>query len=181
MLQEERMPWSEDTFRMLYKRYYKALTMYALNYVEDKTVAEDLVQDVFFSILEKERTFVNNNSIHVYLYTSVHHRALNYNKHREVEIRHFKAVSEKDFDIEEDEVYIKEEIYRQLFEAIDQLPARQREIFVSVMEGKKNQEIAGALGISIFTVKVQRQRAMQTLRKRLTDNQWLLLMSILSM
>ena len=47
------------------------------------------------------------------------------------------------------------------------------------MEGKNNQEIAEALGISVFTVKVQRQRAMHTLRNKLTDNQWLLLMDIL--
>ena len=179
LTQEERMPWDEDTFRMLYKRYYKALTMYALNYVEDMTIAEDLVQDIFFSILEKKTSFVNTHTMHVYLYTGVRNRALNYRKHREVELRHFKAMSESDYDMDNDETYVREDIYRQLFEAIDRLPSRQREIFVSVMEGKKNQEIAEALGISVFTVKVQRQRAMHTLRNKLTDNQWLLLMDIL--
>ena len=96
-----------------------------------------------------------------------------------MELRHFKAMSESDYDMDNDETYVREDIYRQLFEAIDRLPSRQREIFVSVMEGKKNQEIAEALGISVFTVKVQRQRAMHTLRNKLTDTQWLLLMDIL--
>ncbi len=179
LTQEERLPWSEDSFRMLYKRYYKALTMYALNLIEDMTIAEDLVQDVFFTILEKEVTFINEKTLHVYLYTSVHHRALNYNKHREVEIRHIKILSENDFDIEEDEIYAREDIYRQLFEAIDQLPVRQREVFISAMEGKKNREIAEALGISIFTVKVQKQKALKSLRKKLSDKQWLLLMNFM--
>ena len=83
------------------------------------------------------------------------------------------------YDMDNDEVYVREDIYRQLFEAIDNLPPRQREIFMSVMEGKKNKEIAEALGISVFTVKVQRQRAMHTLRNKLTDKQWLLLMNFL--
>ncbi|MBO5601359.1 MAG: RNA polymerase sigma-70 factor [Prevotella sp.] len=177
LTQEERLPWSEDSFRMLYKRYYKALTMYALNLIEDMTIAEDLVQDVFFTILEKEVTFINEKTLHVYLYTSVHHRALNYYKHREVEIRHSKILSENDYDIEEDEIYAREDIYRQLFEAIDQLPVRQREVFISAMEGKKNREIAEALGISIFTVKVQKQKALKSLRKKLSDKQWLFLMN----
>ena len=179
LTQEERLPWNEDSFRMLYKRYYKALTMYALNLIEDMTIAEDLVQDVFFTILEKEVTFINEKTLHVYLYTSVHHRALNYNKHREVEIRHSKILSENDFDIEEDETYAREDIYRQLFETIDQLPVRQREVFISAMEGKKNREIAEALGISIFTVKVQKQKALKSLRKKLSDKQWLFLMNFM--
>lgn len=179
LTQEERMPWDEDTFRMLYKRYYKALSMYALNYVEDMTIAEDIVQDIFFSIVEKKTTFVNTNTMHVYLYTGVRNRSLNYMKHRKVELRHFRAMSETDYDMDNDEVYVREDIYRQLFEAIDNLPPRQREIFTSVMEGKKNKEIAEALGISVFTVKVQRQRAMHTLRNKLTDKQWLLLMNFL--
>ncbi|MBR1401697.1 MAG: RNA polymerase sigma-70 factor [Prevotella sp.] len=181
LTREERLSWNEDSFRMLYKMYYKALTMYALNFVEDKDVAEDIVQDMFFSILDKKTTFANKNTLHVYLYTGVRNRSLNYKKHREVEKRNLMMITDAGEDVTDDEVYAREDIYRQLFEAIDCLPARQREVFLLAMEGKKNQEVAERLGISIFTVKVQRQRAMQTLRKRLTDKQWLLLLNFFVM
>ena len=61
----------------------------------------------------------------------------------------------------------EEEVYRLLFKSIDQLPPRCREIFVLQMEGKKNEEIAQTLGLSIETVKTQKKRAVQAIKKRM--------------
>ena len=60
--------------------------------------------------------------------------------------------------------YQKEEIYRQLYLAIDRLPKKCREIFLMYMDGKKNEEIAQILSISIETVKTQKKRAMRFLK-----------------
>ena len=65
------------------------------------------------------------------------------------------------------DVFNKEEIYRQLFLAIDKLPPRQREVFLLCMEGKKNKEIAELLQISAETVKMQKRRAISRLREQL--------------
>ena len=65
------------------------------------------------------------------------------------------------------DVFNKEDIYRQLFLAIDKLPPRQREIFLLCMDGKKNREIAEKLQISAETVKVQKRRAINHLREQL--------------
>ena len=65
------------------------------------------------------------------------------------------------------DVFNKEEIYRQLFLAIDKLPPRQREVFLLCMEGKKNKEIAEQLQISAETVKMQKRRAIGRLREQL--------------
>ena len=74
----------------------------------------------------------------------------------------------------------KEEIYNQLFAAIDRLPERQREVLLLTMEKRKVKEIAEALQISANSVKKQKQRALDTLRDMLTDTQMLLLLQMLS-
>ena len=73
----------------------------------------------------------------------------------------------------------REEVYRQLFETIDALPERCREVFLMYMEGKKNEEVATALHVSIETVKTQKKRAMSILRKKLGGYQFLLLQLLL--
>ena len=54
-----------------------------------------------------------------------------------------------------------------LFELIDKLPLRCREIFLLYMEGKRNEEIAGMLSLSVETVKTQKKRAMAFIRENL--------------
>lgn len=61
---------------------------------------------------------------------------------------------------------MREELYRQLFEAIDELPARCREVFLMHLEGKGNEDIARELALSVLTVKTQKRRAMAYLRGR---------------
>ena len=80
---------------------------------------------------------------------------------------------------EDEEGFFSEEVYRQLFETIDALPERCREVFLMYMEGRKNEEVATALHVSIETVKTQKKRAMSILRKKLGAYQFLLLQLLL--
>ncbi|MBO5633038.1 MAG: hypothetical protein J5965_28605, partial [Aeriscardovia sp.] len=61
----------------------------------------------------------------------------------------------------------------------DRLPERQREVLLLTMEKRKVKEIAELMSISINSVKTQKQRAMETLRKTLNNTQWLLLLQMI--
>lgn len=67
---------------------------------------------------------------------------------------------------EEDELN-REEEYQKLFSLIDELPEQCRKVFLMALDGKKNKEIADALQISVVTVKTQKMRAMQKIKKHL--------------
>ena len=67
-----------------------------------------------------------------------------------------------DEELDEEELD-REEEYRHLFQAIDKLPSRCREIFLLSLEGKKNKEIAEMLQIE--TIKTQKIRAINRLKK----------------
>ena len=58
------------------------------------------------------------------------------------------------------------------------MPPRQREVFLMVMEGKKNREIAQALDMAGETVRTNKKRAMAFLKKKL-DNETLALLFVL--
>ena len=56
----------------------------------------------------------------------------------------------------------KEEIYRELYIAIDKLPGREREVLLLALEGKSNQEIAEQLELSVLTIKTHKKNAYNT-------------------
>ena len=98
----------------------------------------------------------------------MHNSALNHLRHQTVRNNYRQSIIDnlQEFMLVDDtsDIFNKEEIYRQLFAAIDELPPRQKEVFLLCMEGKKNKEIAEQLDISAETVKVQKRRAIAQLR-----------------
>ena len=69
-----------------------------------------------------------------------------------------------------DRSIVRAEIIRMVREAIDSLPPRYRQVFrMAYIDKMDSGEIAEALGISINTVKVIRQRAKNRMREMLSD------------
>ncbi|MDR1719536.1 MAG: RNA polymerase sigma-70 factor [Dysgonamonadaceae bacterium] len=158
-----------EAYRTLYDDYYAALVVYVSSITGSDEAAEDIVQELFVSIWEKQVVFTSYPAFKSYLYRFVKNAAFDYLRHQDVENRYAGYITDESSDEEvfdETEMH-REEEYRLLFKAIDELPARCREIFLMSLEGKKNREIAVELQISIDTVKTQKLRAMRHLRQRL--------------
>lgn len=95
---------------------------------------------------------------------------MNYLKHKNIEISYLKKTRlqvPESYSETDDEDLFPERIYRMLFSTIDQLPKRNREIFLMYIDGVSNKEIADALNISVETVKTHKKRSMVFLRKHL--------------
>lgn len=176
--------WDNQAVTMLYKAYYKVLYSYARQMTGEDEPAKDIVQEVFFNTWKRQGIFESESALRVYLYNSIRNESINYikclrieNDRKELFGRWFKDMV---MDENGDLTLNKEEVYRLLFEAIDSLPPKQREIFLLIMKGKKNREIAEAMNISINTVKTQRQHGMDNLRNRLSPDALLLLLLLMS-
>ena len=119
----------------------------------------------------------DESHIKAFLYRIVYTRALNVIKHRTVVNNHADSVKKVTqfkldyYDPEANDVmgYIEGlETRKQINDAISELPAKCREVFIlSYQHDKKNKEIAEQLGISIRTVEVHLYKALKTLRTRL--------------
>lgn len=153
-------------FRRLFGDFYNTLVLYAMDFVKRQDVAEDIVQDLFVAIWERETGYATYTSFKTFLYTSVRNACLNYLKHQNVELKYIASL---DNELEEsiDFKIMEEELYRLLFAVIDELPPRCREVFDLHLQGKGNEEIAALLELSVATVKTQKKRAMSYLRERL--------------
>ena len=168
-------------FRMLYKTYYKALVCYAIQITGESGAAEDIVQELFSTLWEKQLSFKSLVSLKAYLYNSVRNASIDYLKDVEFDYLQKIIESHQEYRVgdEEEDDFFTEEIFRQLFMTIDSLPERCKQVFLLHMEGKKNEEIAAALYVSLETVKTQKKRAMSLLRKKLSPYHFALLLSIL--
>ncbi len=158
-------------FRVIFRRHYKALCFFGTSITQDAQEAEDLVQETFSKLWDKRADFPTTAKIKAFLYISTKNACLNFvrQKQRQTE-------KEKDFSyLQDDEasaafdpVLAETEIIRELYHEIEQLPAQCRRVFkMSYLEGRKNEEIATALGISYNTVRTQKLRALKLIRASL--------------
>lgn len=156
-------------FHELFREFYQALVLFAMRYGVIQSEAEDIVQELFVAVWEKKEKFISYTSFRVFLYTSVRNTCLNQIKHRKVEKKYVNySLLHAENALQEDHEMLEEELYRQLFSAVDELPLRCREVFLLHLDGKKNEEIAELLHISLLTVKTQKKKAVHYLRERLS-------------
>ncbi len=161
-------------FEILFRTYYKRMCAYALTFVSQADIAEDIVEDVFIKLWEKRATLNFTGSVSSYLFRSVKNSCINYltrEKNRK------QTVSENEINLLNLKInypvsdnyplldLIGKELEEKIKEEIDKLPAQCKEVFnLSRFEELSHQEIADKLGISKNTVKVHMYRALSKLR-----------------
>ena len=156
-----------EAFRELFSEFYNSLVLFAMGFVEQQDVAEDIVQEVFIVVWERDAQYPTYNAFRSFLYNSVKNAGLNHLKHKNVEEKYLASLNLEDEGDDIDLKMMEEELYRLLFKTIDELPDKCRNIFLLHLEGKGNEEIALLLNLSILTVKTQKKRAMSYIRERL--------------
>lgn len=157
-----------EAYYDLFREFYQSLVMFAMRYIGVQSEAEDIVQDLFVAVYEKQEKFLSYNSFRMFLYNSVRNTCLNLIKHRKVEEKyiHYSLAHMEDGEGYDWEL-LEEELWRRLFKTIDELPPRCREVFLLSLDGKKNEEIAKELHITLLTVKTQKKKAVHYLREKL--------------
>ena len=147
-----------EAYRILYDEYYPALVVYASTFLASDEVAEDIVQELFVSMWEKRVTFVSFPAFKTYLYKFIKNSAPELSETSGVEERYKEALQNNLSDEELDEEELdREEEYRHLFQAIDKLPSRCREIFLLSLEGKKQRNRRNVTNIHRRLLKLKNQ------------------------
>ena len=161
----------QEAFRVIFGRHYRALCFFATSVVTDAQEAEDIVQDVFSRFWDKRADFPTTSAVKAFLYISTKNACLNHLKSKERRSEREKAFSylhESDDPGAFDTILAETEIIRELYREIENLPAQCRRVFtLSYLEGRKNEEIALAMGVSYNTVRTQKLRALKLIRSAL--------------
>ncbi len=163
-----------QAYKALYTDYYRTLVTYSARFVLRQDVAEDIVQDLFVTMWNKQMVFLSYPSFKTYLYTAVRNASLDYLKHKDIKQRYAEQWATHREELLGDKPMFDEEVYRRLYKAIDRLAPKCREIFLMAMDGKHNEEIAQELHIAIETVKTQKKRAIKQLREQTALSAWII-------
>lgn len=151
-------------FEQNFKSLYKPLCLFALRYLEQVDDAEDVVQQAFTDAREKltQGTVILN--LKAYLYQTVKNRSLSLITQNPL-LRTTDNLPDVEDTSEEEQIHTAERDAR-LWGAIDSLPRERKRIFLlAKRDGKKYQEIADELQISIKTVENQMGKALKALRE----------------
>jgi len=159
-------------FDYIFNYYYSSLCAFAMQYLHDRDIVEDLVQDFFVSVwLEAPRLQINT-SLKSYLFAGAKNRCLDFQKHNKVTEK-YKAYILFSSDSEDnsfDHYFAESELRQAIEKSMTKLSPRCREIFeLSRLKGLSNQEISDKLGLSKRTVELQISNSLKILRKELVE------------
>src|SRR6187397_1624287 len=145
----------ETAFEQVFKTHFKRLHAYAFTILRDEIEAEEIVQQVFFKLWERNENLSLTGSVSAYLYRAVHNESLNYIKHQKVRSDHrlHVAYSMKNQSDHASKKILASELEKNIRQALADLPEQCRTIFqMSRFEEMKYREIADELNISVKTV-----------------------------
>ena len=170
---------NKEAFKQVFDTYFTALCSFGNRYISDRSVVEDMVQDVFISFWEKRQDFDHINAVKAFLYTSVRNKCLNQLKHQLVIQKNEKELIHE---LESEQFFanhiIEEEVFNQLTTEIRNLPKSSQEIMILVLNGLTNPEIANELNISVNTVKTQKKIAYSKLKNSIGPIMGAILLSL---
>lgn len=161
----------KTVFEQIFRTYYPELCGYALRYVHDPVLAEEVIQELFFKLWIRREELVITTSLKNYLLRAAINHALNHIRHQEMQRKYMDYVGFEVDSVEGSMHYEPDgELSHRLKKALLQLPEKRREIFMlSRFEGLKYHEIAEKLGINIKTVETQMTRTLEFLRQYLRE------------
>lgn len=147
-------------------QFHDGMVFYAVQYLGGEKDAEDIVQELYVKLWEMEGLdFENGKSLKTYLYRAVRNACLNKLGRREPLRYSIETIYEEV--LEERFVEFDDNIMTEIMSEIDKLPPQTRRVFSAVfLDGKKYQQVADELGISINTVKFLLKNGVKQLRKR---------------
>lgn len=170
-LLEELKRGNEEALEFLFKVYYPRLQGYTSRFITDKELVKDIIQECFIKLWEKHNS-IQILSVQSLLFAMVRNSCLNYLKHESIvnqyqieylaNIQGQEKLYHADFLCDADSPLLYEELRKEINYVIDQLPERQKEVFLmSRFEGLKNREIAEKLQISTTAVEKHISKALQ--------------------
>jgi RNA polymerase sigma factor (sigma-70 family) len=148
--------------------------------VPDPRDAEDILQDVFYELVEANRLLMPIEHVTGWLFRVARNRITDLFRKKKPESFSDAAVADEDGEVLRIEdllpspdagpeaLYVRSVLLDALELAIDELPEEQREVFVAhELEGRSFKEMAAATGVTVNTLLSRKRYAVLHLRERL--------------
>jgi RNA polymerase sigma factor (sigma-70 family) len=150
--------------------------------VPDPSDVEDIVQEVFYELVEANRLLMPIAHVTGWLFRVARNRITDLFRKKRPETFSDAAVEDEDGDVLRIEdllpsldagpeaLYVRNVLLEELELALDELPDEQREVFVAhELEGRSFKELAAESGVNINTLLSRKRYAVLHLRERLQN------------
>jgi len=145
--------------------------------VPDPRDAEDVLQDVFYKLVEANRLLMPIDHVTGWLFRVARNRITDLFRKKKPES--FPEVDDDELQFDDllpsadagpEALYARGVLLDELDLALDELPGEQREVFVAhELEGRSFKDIAAATGVNVNTLLSRKRYAVLHLRERLHD------------
>lgn len=148
--------------------------------VTDPRDAEDILQDVFYELVEANRLLMPIHHVTAWLFRVARNRITDLFRKKkpvlfsdvDVEGEHGGIVQFEDLlpspDAGPEALYVRNMLLDELAHALDELPGEQRDVFVAhELEGRSFKELSADTGVSVNTLLSRKRYAVLHLRERL--------------
>jgi RNA polymerase sigma factor (sigma-70 family) len=148
--------------------------------VPDPSDVEDIVQEVFYELVEANRRLMPIEHLTGWLYRVARNRITDLFRKQKPEGFSDAAVEDEDGDLLQIEdllpspdagpeaLYVRNLLFEELELALDELPEEQREVFVAhELEGRSFKELSAESGVNVNTLLSRKRYAVLHLRERL--------------
>lgn len=151
--------------------------------VSNEAEAEDILQDVFVQFVAGFESIESVDRVTSWLYSVARNKIIDRYRRDAArpQLADLEGISRQDEDVPltlqeilpdlgntPDAAYLRDVIWDEIMDALDELPEDQRQIFVwNELEERSFREIAEETGVSINTLLSRKRYAIQSLRKRL--------------
>ena len=148
--------------------------------VPDRADAEDILQDVFYELVEAYRLMKPIEQVGAWMFRVARNRITDLFRKRKPEVLADQTVETADGeflwledllpspDAGPDAAYARTVLLEEIEDALDELPGDQREVFIAhEIEGRSFKELAAETGLSVNTLLSRKHYAVIHLRERL--------------
>src|SRR5215471_4584490 len=162
------------------KRERSRLLSFIRRRVPDPGDAEDVLQEVFYRLVEANRLLMPIEHVTGWLFRVARNRITDLFRKKEPEnFSDLNVADEEGLSFEDllpsleggpDEAYVRNRLVEELKRALAELPKEQREVFVAhELEGLSFKEISEKTGVGVNTLLARKRYAVMRLRERLRD------------
>ncbi len=169
---------NDDRIAQLFREHYSMLCNDVNKLLRDESLSEDLVQEVFIKVWEKQDEVEITDRFIYYLKRSCYHAALKYlgSKTYQLETDSNERIATSQ---QTDETILSRELHEKIQLAIASLPEKTQLIFtLSRYEELSYKQIAEQLNLSVKSIEKHMGKALQQLRVSLNEHLTTLLLII---
>ena len=163
----------QAAFSELYIHFFPGLISYVFTILGDKSLAEDVVQDVFVKIWNNRKTLPAISNFSYYLYTAAKHTSFNHLVKNKTTTEYLSYANNK-ISLHQDDpelAAIHKENIKLIESAINSLPERCRLVFRLIKEeGLKYKEVSQLLELSQKTVEAHMRMAHSRILQAITTH-----------